>query len=334
MTPQHKHPETYPAPVTSPRLRVVDGGSHAAQQADRHSPARRAGALCWCLPLVKAIARALPPGVLEVVYTVLLRPRPLRRAVNALLLKLLPETVAVQGVTIALNPADPVVSGALALGVYESEQTRLVCETLQPGMRVLDIGANLGYYAALFSHCVGPDGEVIAFEPEPANFGFLQRTLAANGFAQTQAVNAAVAEAPGETPLFLCEDNKGDHRIYNALPNQAAISVPVVSVDTFLGDGVSVDFIKMDVQGAEGRVLAGMRRTLACNPHAMLLTEFWPEGLRNAGTDPLEFLTTLRDECGLRLWETEGTQRRLVTDLAALIARHPGRKYANLFCAR
>jgi len=220
------------------------------------------------------------------------------------------------------------------LGVYENEQTRLVREKLQPGMRVLDIGANLGYYAAVFSQCVGSQGEVIAFEPEPTNFSFLQRTLAANRFAQARAVNAAVAEAPGETFLFLSEDNKGDHRIYTALPHQAAIAVSVVSIDALLGSDNRVDFIKMDVQGAEGRVLAGMRKTLACNPQAMLLTEFWPEGLRNAGTDPLEFLMTLRDDCGLRLWETNAAQLHPVTDLAALVARHPGRKYANLFCAR
>ncbi len=334
MTPQQQHSETHTAPALFPRLQVVEGGKRAEKPAGTSRLGRRSSPLCHALPFLKAFARTLPLGMPEMLYTVVLRPRPLRRAVNALILKMLPETVTTQGVTIAINPADPVVSGALALGVYENEQTRLVREKLQPGMRVLDIGANLGYYAAVFAQCVGPQGEVIAFEPEPTNFSFLQRTLAVNGFAQARAVHAAVAEAPGETLLFLSEDNKGDHRLYTARPHQAAISVPVVSIDALLGSGTRVDFIKMDVQGAEGRVLAGMRQTLACNPQAMLLTEFWPEGLRSAGTDPMEFLATLRNDCGLRLWETNGAHLQPVTDLAALIARHSGRRYANLFCAR
>jgi len=334
MTPQQQHSETHTAPALFPRLQVVEGGKRAEKPAGTSRLGRRSSPLCHALPFLKAFARTLPLGMPEMLYTVVLRPRPLRRAVNALILKMLPETVTTQGVTIAINPADPVVSGALALGVYENEQTRLVREKLQPGMRVLDIGANLGYYAAVFAQCVGPQGEVIAFEPEPTNFSFLQRTLAVNGFAQARAVHAAVAEAPGETLLFLSEDNKGDHRLYTARPSQAAISVPVVSIDTLLSGDNRVDFIKMDVQGAEGRVLAGMRQTLACNPQAMLLTEFWPEGLRSAGTDPMEFLATLRNDCGLRLWETNGAQLHLVTDLHALIARHPGRRYTNLFCAR
>lgn len=291
------------------------------------------------LRAVKRLACLCPAWLPEFVYTVLLRPRPLRRLANCLILKIIPDRVETHGVAIALNTADPVISCALAFGVYETYQTQLVRELIRPGMRVLDIGANVGYYTALFSQAVGARGEVFAFEPEPANFGFLSRTVAANGFTGVRLWNAAVADAPGEASLFLSEDNKGDHRLYGAPEGpgqQAQISVPVVAIDALLTDGSPVDFIKVDVQGAEGLVLRGMRRTIQNSPDVTLLTEFWPEGLRQAGVSPEEFLRTLHDELGLHVWEIDAAQSRLtpVMDFDRLIARHPGRRYTNLLCRR
>ena len=94
---------------------------------------------------------------------------------NACLLTMLPERVVRQGATIVLNQKDPVVSGALALNVYEPEQTSFFLAACEPGSVFLDIGANSGYYTALFLSHAGPGGRAIALEPDPECFEVLQR---------------------------------------------------------------------------------------------------------------------------------------------------------------
>ena len=92
----------------------------------------------------------------------------------------------------------------------------------------------------------------------------------------------------------------------------------------------TVDLIKIDVQGYEPKVIAGLRETITASPNLTLLTEFWPQGIDEAGEDANEFLQTLR-ELGLTLHELQpdGSLAEL-TDDTDLIARHQGRRYTNL----
>ncbi|SVC76482.1 uncharacterized protein METZ01_LOCUS329336, partial [marine metagenome] len=87
-----------------------------------------------------------------------MRPWPLRQLTNWTIRKLLPKSVRRGDATIVLNPRDPVVSGALFFGVYEKSETNFIQHTLKPGMTVLDVGANIGYYTALAARRVGPNG--------------------------------------------------------------------------------------------------------------------------------------------------------------------------------
>lgn len=287
------------------------------------------------IPLVKALLGVLPSGLPVWLYTTLLSPAPLRRLTNRFLLRMIPEQVQIGAVKVVLNPADPVVSSALVLGIYEAGETRLIRERVRPGMRVLDIGANVGYYTALLADRVGPTGHVTAFEPEPGNHAVLCRTIEANGFGNVEVIQGAVSQSAGEGLLFLSELNQGDHRLY-ATANRRRITVPILALDSFLPAGAVIDFVKMDIQGSEGLALRGMCQTLRRSPDVQVITEFWPEGLARAGVAPLEFLQTLQDELGFTLWEVNdaGETRLPVSDLQSLIARNPGRCYTNLYCRR
>jgi hypothetical protein len=101
------------------------------------------------------------------------------------------------------------------------------------------------------------------------------------------------------------------------------------------GCGVeSVDLVKIDVQGFEGQVLKGMKRTIERSNKLILLTEFWPFGLRSAGTSPEDVLVEL-EQAGLVLYElTEKGPLALLTDKTLFIERHSGRKYANIVAMR
>ena len=268
----------------------------------------------------------------EFVYCYLLRPWPLRQLTNWTIRRLLPKQVEIHGATVVLNPTDPVVSGALHFGVYEKAETLFFRSTCRDGMTFLDVGANLGYYTALAARAVGPNGRVLAVEPDPDSFGYLEQTIAANAVGNVQAFPVAASDAPATLPLYISTDNRGDNRLYASGEDRPQVEVAARPLDALLRENKidKVDLIKIDVQGYEPRVIAGLRETITASPNLTLLTEFWPQGIDEAGEDANEFLQTLR-ELGLTLHELQpdGSLAELTND-TDLIARHQGRRYTNL----
>ena len=268
----------------------------------------------------------------EFVYCYLLRPWPLRQLTNWTIRKLLPKQVEIHGATVVLNPTDPVVSGALHFGVYEKAETRFFQSACRDGMTFLDVGANLGYYTALAARAVGPNGRVLAVEPDPDSFGYLEQTIAANAVGNVEAFPVAASDAPATLPLYISTDNRGDNRLYASGEDRPQVEVTARPLDALLRENKidTVDLIKIDVQGYEPKVIAGLRETITSSPNLTLLTEFWPQGIDEAGEDANEFLQTLR-ELGLTLHELQpdGSLAEL-TDDTDLIARHQGRRYTNL----
>ena len=272
-------------------------------------------------------------GISEYIYTTLCRPPWIRSLVNRAILWILPTSVRVGNALVIINPRDPVVSGALTLGVYETTEIALMARLCKPGYVMVDVGANVGLYTAIAGLAVGPAGRVLAFEPEPESFTFLQKTVAANKLANACIVLAAASNENGSTQLFTSSSNRGDHRMYKNAQSDGCAEVRTVCLDDFLeSQGVrQVDVIKIDVQGFEGHVIEGLEQTIRRSSRLYMLMEFWPEGLRSAGTDPAELLLRL-SRMGLTLHEIgpAGKVER-VPDPIALVTRLQGRRYANLF---
>ena len=236
------------------------------------------------------------------------------------------------GANIALNPTDPVVSGALMLRVYERSETNFFLSACRPGMTFLDIGANIGYYTALALSIMKGDGRIIALEPDPENFSYLLKTVSANGGKNVHCIRKAASDHVGSMTLFTNSNNRGDNRLYANRLSTSSCEVEVMPVDLLLkGIGVSsLDFIKIDVQGYEGHVLGGMHQIMLQSPRLTLLSEFWPDGLRHAGTSPESYISGLWD-LGFSLFELrEKGILDKVTDASALIARYTGRQYTNI----
>jgi FkbM family methyltransferase len=203
-------------------------------------------------------------------------------------------------------------------------------------MTFLDIGANIGYYTALASGRIGEQGRIVALEPDPENFRYLQQNAAANGARNVICIQKAAAGESGFLRLYVNRENRGDNRLYANDLCDSSYEVEVATVDAVLEEcGVTrVDLVKIDVQGFEGHVLRGMKETIRRSDSLILLTEFWPFGLRSAGTPPEDVLVEL-EEAGLRLYElTEKGRLARLTDKKAFIERHPGRKYANIVAVR
>ncbi len=240
-------------------------------------------------------------------------------------------TVEVQGLQVTVDPLDSVVAACLIRdGAWEPYETEVFLSSIQPGMVVVDVGANFGYYTLLAAKAVGPRGRVIGFEPDPQNFGLLRRNVAVNGFAdRVTLVAGAVSDHKGSVPLFRDQDNFGAHSLAEGnVVGTDVLSVPCTSLDEALeADHVGhVDVIKIDTQGAEGLVFAGAERVLAQSV-LRIFTEFWPLGLRRLGADPMQLLRSLTEVHGFRVFHLnpeEGLVIGVPTDEALVVAENQG----------
>ena len=208
--------------------------------------------------------------------------------------------------------------------VFEPVVTRLFEREVRDGQTVLDIGANIGYFTLLLARQVGPTGRVFAFEPDPTNFGLLQRNVAANGYSNVSFVQRAVWSATGPLRLYLSDENKGDHRVYDSDDGRAALTIEAVRLDDYFASlpDLRVDVVKMDVQGSEAHALSGMRGLLGRRREATLVTEFWPAGLHRAGSSARGYLEALSD-LGFRPYLVdERADRLLPADPERLLAEY------------
>ena len=174
----------------------------------------------------------------EFIYTELLRPAPLKRAANAILLSLIPKTVRVGPAIVHLNPSDPVVSGALTLRVFERDELAFFSRSCREGMTVVDVGANVGVYSALAMHLTGASGNVISIEPHAESHRFLELTIRANAEtkAQSHIFECAASDREGIAQLFLNPQNKADNRLYRSeqTPCAQTASIQLRTIDSIM----------------------------------------------------------------------------------------------------
>ncbi|MEM4282315.1 MAG: FkbM family methyltransferase [Candidatus Woesearchaeota archaeon] len=222
-------------------------------------------------------------------------------------------------------------------GIYEPFETDLVKKVIKKGNVVLDIGANIGYYTLIFAKLVGKEGKVFAFEPDPTNFSLLKKNVEINCYKNVVLVQKAVSNKTGKVKLYLSETNKGDHRIYDSHDGRKSIEVEVIQLDDYFKNyNGKVDFIKIDIQGAEWGAVQGMLNLLKKNKTVKIVTEFWPIGLKRFGIGPDAYLKLLI-ELGFKLYEVNEQEKRIKpVNIPKLLEAYPPEKddYTNLLCMR
>lgn len=182
---------------------------------------------------------------------------------------------------------------------YEPLAVRWLEDSVRPGMRVVDVGANIGYFSLLMSSLVGRSGHVYAVEPGEENLEVLGAALDANGRDNVTVLPVAAGATRQERVLRL-SDSSDSHSFY-AHPLAETRATATV-METPLDDLIEapVDLVKIDVEGAELEVLAGMSRLLAARPRPRLLVEWNPSCLRTAG-ERAEHLPSFLAERGFEL---------------------------------
>lgn len=184
-------------------------------------------------------------------------------------------------------------------GSFENEERMFVEQILRPGMVVLDIGAHHGYYTLLASQKVGPQGRVIAFEPSVRERRKLLKHLQLNACTNVQVEENALGETVGIEKFFIVE---GRETGCNSLRPPAVrkstyvVEVPITRLNEYvqLQNLARVDFVKMDVEGAELAVLKGATDFLERRPRPIIFCEVQDLRTRPWGYPAREIVDFLR----------------------------------------
>jgi FkbM family methyltransferase len=249
--------------------------------------------------------------------------------------RLSPESVIVLGHRMFLDPVDSM--GLSTSGEYETLETQMIIKNLKPGHVVLDIGANIGYFTLIFARLTGSNGKVYAFEPDPSSFDLLRRNVDINGYKNVVLELKAVSNTISEAYLQKDRFNNLDHRIVQESKSSDDILVKTISLDDYPPLlHTSVDFVKLDIQGAEAMALDGMKNILSRSKQVKILTEFWPMGLERFAGGAVGYLQRL-DRLGFVLFDIDQkTQALTLKTHDQLLAEYlpTFNVYTNLLCIR
>ncbi len=219
-------------------------------------------------------------------------------------------------------------------GLWDAVEAFLFTRLLEPGMTVIDAGANVGEFSILAATAVGPGGSVHSFEPVERNFARLRANLAANHLSNVHPARAALWNEDTELTLGLRSDldargNQGGWTIARQAEDVARVATPAVRLDTYAARAglKRVDVIKMDIQGAEPFALAGAHELLEAH-HPAILTEVQESSLAAMGSGVRDLWEEAR-RFGYAAWRIDGSPRR-----CGPLASFDGVDYANVILHR
>lgn len=208
-------------------------------------------------------------------------------------------------------------------GCIEPNEFAFMDSILQPGMTMLDVGANDGFFSVFAARKVGNEGRVYAFEPSGREFGRLKANLVLNQLTNVRPVQKAVADLSGKGVLRICEyGHEGQNTLgdfVHQVKEAGTERVELCSLDDhFAAESLErLDFIKIDVEGAEYKVLAGARQILTRFKPIILLEALDP-ALGKQGSSTAE-VTAFLKSLGYRIYDFSPATGRLV---ASDFARH------------
>ena len=206
------------------------------------------------------------------------------------------------------------------VGGWENFVDEVLTRLCRPGIRVLDLGANVGYYTIKLAALVGADGHVLCLEPNPELFPFIRDNVTVNGFgSRVRAEQVAASAHAGEEELQFDVDNMGGGSLGGLPPGRLGRSARVrtASIDALTEGQPGFDLIKIDTEGWEPQVFQGMAATLARSRRASIVTEVsWGHWSRFG--DPAAILSDLLgDRDGLFIIHHDGGLERVAAGQTA-----------------
>jgi FkbM family methyltransferase len=169
------------------------------------------------------------------------------------------------------------------LGSYEFEKQQIFIKTIRPGCVVYDIGAHVGFYTLLSSVLVASQGKVLAFEPVPRNLQYLRRHVQMNCCLNVSVFPYAVSDMSGEESFHPSINSSMGY-----ISKKGEMEVMTIALDEVIkSTNIPLpDVAKIDVEGAEFRVLMGGRHTIEKKKPILFLALHNPENLKSCSELP------------------------------------------------
>lgn len=163
-----------------------------------------------------------------------------------------------RGYEFVVNPSDGIGRKLLLNGEYEPEVEEIINAHLETGDVAFDIGSNMGPFTICMRDTVGKTGTVYAFDPLPKNSDLLKNTINKNNLSNVRVINKAVGKDRDTMELYVTEQNTGNSTLYPDQEYDKKLQVDVVPLSDYTNDFDEINFIKVDVEGAELDVIESL----------------------------------------------------------------------------
>lgn len=191
------------------------------------------------------------------------------------------------GFKIFADSNDAAVGHHVANRLYEPEVTQVFKSHLKPGMSVIDIGANIGFFSMLSRSIVGHSGKVLSVEPNTYNARMIEASRLVNSFENVRVLLTAASDQTGILTLHTEYSNGSVANIKDVDEVWNSVLVPAIVLDDIVGDG-DVNFIKIDIEGNEPAAMRGLTSTIErCKP--FIVSEFTAKSLADGPVAYLQF---------------------------------------------
>jgi len=227
-------------------------------------------------------------------------PEWLQRIHHRIMLMQIPFPVRVQGLKMPYVHMKNFLSG-----IHEPATTLFMKKEVKEGWKVVDLGAQHGYYTLLLASLVGRTGRVFSFEPHPESFKHLTMGIRANSFQNVLLIHKAVSSTLGTAPFYVSSISRGRNTLASTIENTGSIPVEVTTLDDTFPNETDIRLVKMDIEGLELEAMKGARGFIERNRDVTFLIELSPRTLIKNGIDPQRFLDEVR---------SYGLEIRYVTD--------------------
>lgn len=171
----------------------------------------------------------------------------------------------------------------------DKTEIELLKKIIKPGDYILDIGANIGFYAKILSQFTTSNGKVFCFEPDSQNFKYLKKNT--KGINNIVLFNKAVSDKTDTIKVYKSKLLNVDHRTYPINNYDSVEEITSVSIDELINKQIipKVNIIKIDIQGYELTAFGGMKHLLSSSQNIKIVAEYWPHGFKRAGTSAIAF---------------------------------------------
>lgn len=244
--------------------------------------------------------------------------------------RLSPKYVEIDSIKYFLDNQDSL--GLSVFGVNDEKQGDLIKKIISKNWNVIDVGAHIGYYSMQYAKLVGDGGSVFSFEPSKETYKILVSNIKLNNFRNVFPENLIVSNKLKKVKFFL-SGNPLTNRIASKHVEGNYYYVQSIRLDDYFKDFKKpINFVKIDVEGAEFEVLQGMKTILKENQDIKLIIEFCPSHLEEYATQPSELLDFLIN-FGFTFYDISG-QKRIKKISKELLLQKYKTSITNILCLR